>query len=69
MDEKIDKANEKAAESVQDSDSLPAEELCDIEEDNSPLQSSFVSRLTPLDRDPHKSTRTALQGKLEFLKF
>ena len=60
MDEEMDVVNEKVATATNKESSI------DLEDQPfygfTPLQSSFITRLSPLDKDPDESTRLALQG-------
>jgi len=64
MDHEIDSINEMVANPSASPDTI-VEESTESLELSGPvsLPSSFVSRLTPLDSDPNKSTRDALEGK------
>lgn len=69
MEDEMDTMNEMIANPSESSDSLASDrqvnENISIEEPLYPtnLASSFVSRLTPADRDPNQSTTAALNGK------
>ena len=62
MDDEIDSINEMVA----NPDEALVEESTESLEQTGPisLSSSFVSRLTPLNNDPNKSTRDALEGRI-----
>lgn len=64
MDNEMDLVNDIVASSQVTEDSL-GEDLAD-KQGNIPLPSSFVSRVTPADRDPNRSTKAALQGIMPF---